>query len=177
MTISGSSQELLILAEKKEAVMLSKDVGGFTESAYTAALFAEEEARGLPHGYIGTEHLLLGLIRADKGIAAKALASLDITLDKVREQIVAAVETGLEEPHGNLVFTPRATKVVKLAGELARQLNYGYVRTEDVLLALIQEAEQASDDHQGLAATILIRLAGSLEAVRTAVLVFVLAPS
>jgi hypothetical protein len=112
---------------------------------------AREEARGLGHGYVGTEHLLLGLIREGEGIAALALTRLNVDADAVRREIEAIVGRIEEPAPETLPFTPRAKKVLALSEREARRLSHGYIGTEHVLLALVREGE-------GLAAQILVKL-------------------
>jgi hypothetical protein len=112
---------------------------------------AREEARGLGHGYVGTEHLLLGLIREGEGVAALALTRLNVDADAVRREIEAIVGRIEEPAPETLPFTPRAKKVLALSEREARRLSHGYIGTEHVLLALVREGE-------GLAAQILVKL-------------------
>jgi hypothetical protein len=112
---------------------------------------AKEEARGLRHNYVGTEHLLLGLIRVEDGAAARALARLNVDADAVRHQIVTIVGPGAEPVAEEPPFTPRAKKVLHLSEREARRLSHGFIGTEHVLLGLIREGE-------GLAAQILWKL-------------------
>jgi hypothetical protein len=112
---------------------------------------AEEEARGLGHNYVGTEHLLLGLAREGEGVAARALARLNVDADAVRREIEAAIGRGAEPVDETPPFTPRAKKVLALAEREARRLSHGYIGTEHLLLALVREGE-------GLAAQILVKL-------------------
>ena len=135
----------------------------FTEKARRVVVYAQEEAKKLNQNYIGTEHLLLGLIREDDGIAAKALESLDVSLDDVREQVEELIGEGTYVPTGHIPFTPRAKKVLELSLREALQLGHNYIGTEHILLGLIREGE-------GVAAQVLLNLGADLEKVRSAVL-------
>lgn len=131
----------------------------FTDRARRAVVLAQEEARGLGHTYIGTEHLLLGLLREDEGLAAKALTSLQITANTVSEEIGRRVGRGSAEPRGHIAFTPRAKKVLELSLREALRLGHNYIGTEHVLLGLAREGE-------GVAAQVLLtRVDGGLEKV------------
>ena len=114
-------------------------------------MLAQEEARHFNHNYIGTEHLLLGLLREDEGVAARALASLNVTLDEVREQVESIVGYGEEGSGGQAPFTPRSKKVLELALREALQLGHNYIGTEHILLGLVRESE-------GVAARVLNNL-------------------
>jgi ATP-dependent Clp protease ATP-binding subunit ClpC len=120
-------------------------------------VLAQEEARLLNHNYIGTEHLLLGLLH--QGVAAQALQYLDISLEAVRAQVKEIVGQGQRAPTGRLPFTPRAKKVLKLSLREARQLGRNYIGTEHILLGLIREGE-------GVAAQVLVKLGADLSRVR-----------
>jgi ATP-dependent Clp protease ATP-binding subunit ClpC len=135
----------------------------FTEKARRVVVYAQEEARMLNQNYIGTEHLLLGLIREQDGIAAKALESLDISLEDVRQQVEELIGRGTYVPTGHIPFTPRAKKVLELSLREALQLGHSYIGTEHVLLGLIREGE-------GVAAQVLLNLGADLEKVRSAVI-------
>ena len=113
----------------------------FTERARRAVVLAQEEARKLDHGYIGTEHLLLGLIHEGEGVAAKTLESLGISLKTVREQVVARVGRGQRPPSGHIPFTERAKRVLELSLRESGQLGHRYIGTEHVLLALLCAVE------------------------------------
>jgi hypothetical protein len=123
----------------------------FTDRAYRAVTMAEAEAAGLRHNYVGTEHLLLGLLGTGDGVAAKVLAGLGVNADEVRSEIEQIIGCGSAAPTGPSPFTPRSKKVLDLATREARRLGHHYVGTEHVLLALVREGE-------GLAAQILGRL-------------------
>ncbi len=135
----------------------------FTEKARRVIVYAQEEARMLNQNYIGTEHLLLGLIREQDGIAAKALESLNISLEDVHQQVEDLIGRGTFVPTGHIPFTPRAKKVLELSLREALQLGHNYIGTEHVLLGLIREGE-------GVAAQVLLNLGADLERVRSAVI-------
>ncbi|MDQ3590501.1 MAG: ATP-dependent Clp protease ATP-binding subunit, partial [Actinomycetota bacterium] len=123
----------------------------FTERARKVVVLAQEEARHFNHNYIGTEHLLLGLLREDEGVAAQALSSLNVTLDEVREQVESIVGYGEEGTGAQAPFTPRSKKVLELALREALQLGHNYIGTEHILLGLVRESE-------GVAARVLSNL-------------------
>ncbi|HET7128054.1 MAG TPA: Clp protease N-terminal domain-containing protein [Gaiellaceae bacterium] len=131
----------------------------FTERARQAVVFAQDEARGLKHNYIGTEHLLLGLLREEEGLAARVLDSLDIALEEVRNRVVVIVGRGEAVPTGQIPFTPRAKKVLELALRESLALDHQYVGTEHILLGLVREPE-------GVAARILLDLGADADRVR-----------
>ena len=108
----------------------------FTDRARRVVVLAQEEARMLNHNYIGTEHLLLGLIHEGEGIGARALESLGVTLNAVREQVQSIVGPSPQAPSGHIPFTPRAKKVLELSMREAIQLNHGYIGTEHILLGM-----------------------------------------
>jgi ATP-dependent Clp protease ATP-binding subunit ClpC len=135
----------------------------FTEKARRVVIYAQEEARMLNQNYIGTEHLLLGLIREQDGIAAKALESLNISLEDVHAQVEELIGRGTYVPNGHIPFTPRAKKVLELSLREALQLGHNYIGTEHILLGLIREGE-------GVAAQVLLNLGADLEKVRSAVI-------
>jgi len=135
----------------------------FTEKARRVVVFAQEEARMLHQNYIGTEHLLLGLIREEDGVAARALESLGINLEDVRNQVEDMVGKGSSMPAGHIPFTPRAKKVLELSLREALQLGHNYIGTEHILLGLIREGE-------GVAAQVLTNLNADLERVRNSVI-------
>jgi Clp amino terminal domain, pathogenicity island component len=132
----------------------------FTERARRVLTYAQEEARSFNHNYIGTEHLLLGLIREGGGVAAKVLRSLGVELDKVRSQVEFIIGRGERMISGEIGLTPRAKKVIELAVDEARRLGHHYIGTEHLLLGLVREGE-------GVAAGVLERLGVNLERVRT----------
>src|SRR5579862_8366280 len=111
----------------------------FTDRARRVVVLAQEEARMLDHNYIGTEHILLGLIHEGTGVAAKALESLDISLDVERQQVEEIIGRGQETPSGHIPFTPRAKKVLELTQREAQQFGHDYIGTEHILLGLIRE--------------------------------------
>ena len=135
----------------------------FTDRARRVVVLAQEEARMLNHGYIGTEHILLGLIHEGEGVAAQALASLGISLDGVREQVQEIIGPGKESPSGHIPFTPRAKKVLELSLREALQLGHNYIGTEHILLGLIREGE-------GVAAQVLVKLGADPSRVRQQVI-------
>ena len=135
----------------------------FTERARRVVVFAQEEARDLNHNYIGTEHLLLGLMRDTDSVAAQTLQELDIGQDAVREQVIEIIGRGQRSPSGHIPFTPRAKKVLELSLREAMQLNHNYIGTEHILLGLVREGE-------GVAAQVLVKLGGSLSRVRDKVI-------
>ncbi|WP_036922413.1 ATP-dependent Clp protease ATP-binding subunit [Propionicicella superfundia] len=135
----------------------------FTDRARRVVVLAQDEARMLDHNYIGTEHILLGLIHEGEGIAAKALESLGITLEAVREQVEDIIGRGQAAPTGHIPFTPRAKKVLELSLREALQINHSYIGTEHILLGLVREGE-------GVAAQVLIKLGTDLPRVRSTVL-------
>jgi hypothetical protein len=135
----------------------------FTERAKQVLVLAQEEARRFNHNYIGTEHLLLGLIREGEGIAAKALAESGIELDAARDAVEYIIGRGDEPVRGDVSLTPRSKKVVELAFGEAHSLGHGYVGTEHLLLGLVREGE-------GIAAGVLESLGAELEGVSRAVL-------
>ena len=110
----------------------------FTDRARRVVVLAQEEARMLSHNYIGTEHILLGLIHEGEGVAAKALESLDISLEAVRAQVEEIIGQGQQAPSGHIPFTPRAKKVLELSLREALQLGHSYIGTEHILLALLE---------------------------------------
>jgi ATP-dependent Clp protease ATP-binding subunit ClpC len=135
----------------------------FTDRARRVVVLAQEEAKQLNHNYIGTEHILLGLIREGDGIAAKALAELSISIDNVREQVQEIIGQGQTAPTGHIPFTPRAKKVLELSLREALQLGHNYIGTEHILLGLIREGE-------GVAAQVLVKLGADLTRVRQTVI-------
>src|SRR2546421_6813788 len=135
----------------------------FTDRARRVVVLAQEEARMLNHGYIGTEHILLGLIHEGGGVAAKALESLGIRLEAVRQQVEEIIGQGQQAPSGHIPFTPRAKKVLELAHREARALGHDYIGTEHILLGLIREGE-------GVAAQVLVKLGADLSRVRQQVI-------
>src|SRR6201746_255423 len=135
----------------------------FTDRARRVVVLAQEEAKMLNHNYIGTEHILLGLIHEGEGVAAKALESLGISLDSVREQVQDIIGQGQQQPTGHIPFTPRAKKVLELSLREALQLGHNYIGTEHTLLGLIREGE-------GVAAQVLVKLGADLSRVRQQVI-------
>jgi len=135
----------------------------FTDRARRVVVLAQEEARMLNHNYIGTEHILLGLIHEGEGVAAKALESLSISLEAVRQQVEEIIGQGQAAPTGHIPFTPRAKKVLELSLREALQLGHNYIGTEHILLGLIREGE-------GVAAQVLVKLGADLSRVRQQVI-------
>jgi ATP-dependent Clp protease ATP-binding subunit ClpC len=136
----------------------------FTDRARRVVVWAQEEARTFNHNYIGTEHLLLGLIREGEGVASKALTAVGIELEMVREELDRRVGRGASQPKGHIPFTPRAKKVLEFSLREALKLGHNYIGTEHVLLGLLREGE-------GVAAQILMtKVTGGLERVETEVL-------
>ncbi|MEN9678919.1 MAG: hypothetical protein RLZ57_48 [Actinomycetota bacterium] len=135
----------------------------FTDRARRVVVLAQEEARMLNHNYIGTEHILLGLIHEGEGVAAKALEGMGISLDGVRGQVEEIIGQGQQAPSGHIPFTPRAKKVLELSLREALQLGHNYIGTEHILLGLIREGE-------GVAAQVLVKLGADLSRVRNTVI-------
>ena len=135
----------------------------FTDRARRVVVLAQEEARLLNHNYIGTEHILLGLIHEGEGVAAKSLESLGISLEAVRAQVEEIIGQGGNSPSGHIPFTPRAKKVLELSLREALQLGHNYIGTEHILLGLIREGE-------GVAAQVLVKLGADLSRVRQQVI-------
>ena len=135
----------------------------FTERARQVVVLAQEEARTLKHNYIGTEHILLGLLREEEGLAARVLESLDITVERVRAQVVRIVGSGEEVTSGQIPFTPRAKKVLELALREAQSMNHNSIGTEHILLGLARE-------NNGVAVQILRDFDATAERIRDAVI-------
>jgi ATP-dependent Clp protease ATP-binding subunit ClpC len=136
----------------------------FTERAKQVVVLAQDEARALRHNYIGTEHILLGLLREEEGLAARVLESLDITVEEVRAQVARIIGQG-EEPivSGQIPFTPRAKKVLELSLREALSLKHNYIGTEHILLGLVRENE-------GVAARILLDFDADAEKIRNEIM-------
>ena len=134
----------------------------FTDRARRVVVLAQEESRLLNHNYIGTEHLLLGMIHEGDGVAAQALRALGVSLERTRAEVLGLIGHGDQPPQGNIPFTPRAKKVLELSLREALQLGHNYIGTEHVLLGLLREGE-------GVAAQILVRQGVDLESARGAV--------
>jgi ATP-dependent Clp protease ATP-binding subunit ClpC len=128
----------------------------FTERARQVVILAQHEARALKHNYIGTEHILLGLLRDPESLAARVLESFDVTVEDVRAQVALIVGYGDEVTTGQIPFTPRATKVLELALRESLSLGHDYIGTEHLLLGLVRENE-------GVAARILVDLDAGAE--------------
>ena len=135
----------------------------FTERARQVVVLAQDEARALKHNYIGTEHILLGLLREEEGLAARVLESLDITVEEVRAQVARIVGQGDEVTTGQIPFTPRAKKVLELALREALSLGHNYIGTEHILLGLVRENE-------GVAARILLDFDADAEKIRNEII-------
>ena len=136
----------------------------FTERAKQVVVLAQEEARALKHNYIGTEHILLGLLREEEGLAARVLESLDVTVEEVRAQVARIIGPG-DEPivSGQIPFTPRAKKVLELSLREALSLKHNYIGTEHILLGLVRENE-------GVAARILVDFDADAETIRNEIM-------
>jgi ATP-dependent Clp protease ATP-binding subunit ClpC len=135
----------------------------FTDRARNVVVLAQDEARMLNHNYIGTEHILLGLIHESQGLAAHALESLGIGLEPARQQVAEIVGRGKKSPSGHIPFTPRAKKILELSLREALQLSHNYIGTEHILLGLIREGE-------GVAVEVLVNLGADLKRVRQEVI-------
>jgi ATP-dependent Clp protease ATP-binding subunit ClpC len=135
----------------------------FTDRARRVVVLAQDEARLLDHNYIGTEHILLGLVHEGEGVAAKAMAALGISLEAVRQQVEQIIGRGQQAPSGHIPFTPRAKKVLELSLRESLQLGHDYIGTEHILLGLLREGE-------GVAAQVLVRLGADLNRVRQEVI-------
>jgi ATP-dependent Clp protease ATP-binding subunit ClpC len=138
----------------------------FTDRARRVVALAKEEAKRLKHNYIGTEHILLGLLHEGEGAAAKALESLGISLDAVRQEVEEIIGQGQQEPSGQIPFTPRAKKVLELSLRESEQLGHDYVGTEHILLGLLREGD-------GVAAQVLVKLGADLSRVRQQVIILI----
>jgi ATP-dependent Clp protease ATP-binding subunit ClpC len=134
----------------------------FTDRARRVVVLAQEESQRLSHNYIGSEHLLLGLLAEQEGVAARALESLNVTLTAAREQVEEIIGPGQQTPHGHIPFTPRAKKILELALREALTMGSEVINTEHLLLGLINEGD-------GVGAQILQRLGATAQAVREAV--------
>jgi ATP-dependent Clp protease ATP-binding subunit ClpA len=135
----------------------------FTDRARRVVVLAQEEARMLDHNYIGTEHILLGLVHEGDGLAARALTELDVSLDAVRDRVEAHIGRGKQPPAGHIPFTPRAKKVLELSLKESLQLGHNHIGTEHILLGLMREGD-------GVAGRVLEELGLSTNAVRQAVI-------
>jgi Clp amino terminal domain, pathogenicity island component len=135
----------------------------FTDRARRVVVLAQDEARRLDHNYIGTEHLLLGLIREGEGVAAKALEALGISLDTVRQQVEQIIGQGQQAPSGHIPFTPRAKKVLELSLRESQQMGHNYIGTEHILLGLIHPGD-------GVARQVLVKLGADPNRVRQQVI-------
>ena len=147
--------EEMLLTGREEPAMFER----FTDRARRVVVVAQEEARKLSHSYIGTEHLLIGLVQEGEGVAAKVLKTFGISAAAVRTQVEEIVGEGSQAPSGHIPFTPRAKKVLELAMREGVRLDHNYIGTEHILLGLIREGE-------GVAAQILVKLGADLGRVR-----------
>src|SRR5215469_16642156 len=136
----------------------------FTDRARRVVVLAQEEARELGHNYIGTEHILLGLLREEEGVAARALAAMGIGLDVVRREVRQIIGPGEGEQASHIPFTPRAKKVLELSLREALTLGHNYIGTEHILLGLVREGE-------GVAAQVLVKMGADLNRVRQEVII------
>jgi hypothetical protein len=134
----------------------------FTDRARRVIVLAQEEARHLNHNYIGTEHLLLGLVHEGEGVAAQALTQLDVSLEAVRAEVTEIIGQGAQAPTGHIPFTPRAKKVLELSLREALELGHNYIGTEHILLGLLREG-------QGVGAQVLVGLGADRDRVRQVV--------
>jgi len=135
----------------------------FTDRARRVVVLAQEEARLLNHNYIGTEHILLGLLHEGEAVSAQALQALGVSLEAVRQQVEEIIGAGQQPPSGHIPFTPRAKKVLELSLREALQLGCDYIGPEHILLGLVREGE-------GVAAQVLVRLGADLNQVRQQVI-------
>ena len=135
----------------------------FTERARRVIILAQEEAKRLNHSAVGTEHILLGIVREGEGVASKVLESLNISPERVRAEIESAIGRGERTPHEEVTFTPRAKKVLELALDEARRLGHNYIGTEHILLGILREG-------QGLALELLRDQGVSSDGLRAAVM-------
>lgn len=135
----------------------------FTERARQVVILAQDNARKRKHNYIGTEHILLGLLKEEEGLAARVLDSLDITYEEVGQQVDRICGSGTEETPSQIPFTPRAKKVLELALREALSLGHNYIGTEHVLLGLVRENE-------GVAARILLDFDADAEKIRNEII-------
>ena len=138
-----------------------------SDHARQVVVMAQEEARQLRHDYIGTEHILLGLLSVPEGLAAEVLEGFEITVERVEADVARIVRAGPEEPSGPIPFTPRAKKVLEQALREALELGYSYVGTEHILLGLLREDETEGEHEAGGLAVALVRECGAApEAIR-----------
>lgn len=141
----------------------------FTERARQVVVLGQDEARAVKHNYIGTEHLLLGLLREEEGLAARVLGALGVTIGTVRAEVVRIVGEGDEVQTGQIPFTPRAKKVLDLSLREALALGHNYIGTEHILLGLVRE-------NQGVASRILVDFGADAEKVRNEVMRYLTTP-
>jgi ATP-dependent Clp protease ATP-binding subunit ClpC len=141
----------------------------FTERARMVPVLAQDEARAFGHNYIGTEHLLIGLLREEEGLAARVLETLGVSLEEVRERVVAIVERGEDRPAGQVPFTPRAKKVLELSLREALSMGHNHIGTEHILLGVVHEGS-------GVGARVLSEMGVEGEAIRREVVTIVGGP-
>jgi ATP-dependent Clp protease ATP-binding subunit ClpC len=135
----------------------------FTDRARRVVVLGQEQARELGHNYIGTEHLLLGILAEGEGVAVSVLGELDVSLETARQQVLEVIGRGKGQPSGHVPFTPRAKKVLELSLREAKSLGHAYIGTEHILLGLIREGD-------GVAAQVLVNLGAELKKVRQQVI-------
>jgi ATP-dependent Clp protease ATP-binding subunit ClpC len=135
----------------------------FTDRARRVVVLAQDEARTLNHNYIGTEHILLGLIREDEGLAARALKALGVSLEETRQRVEDIIGRGVQAQKGHIPFTPRAKKVLELSLREALQLDHNYIGTEHILLGVLREGD-------GVAAQVLVASGVNLDRARQEVI-------
>jgi ATP-dependent Clp protease ATP-binding subunit ClpA len=161
--VASASVSGELLSEPFLEVLSAAMFERFTERARQVVVIAQEEARALQHNYIGTEHILLGLLRVEEGLAARVLVSLGLTLEKVRAQVVRIVAPSGEVTSGQVPFTPRAKKVLELALREALALGHDYIGTEHILLGLVR-------DNEGVAMRVMLDFDAGAEKVRNEVI-------
>src|SRR5215467_10845995 len=122
----------------------------FTTSARRAVVLSQEEAARLKHNYIGTEHIVLGLLGEPEGLASRVLAGLGMSLEDARQEVADMVAPGTTDPTGHIPFTPRAKKTLELALREALQLNHDYIGTEHILLGILTQGERAGQEEEGV---------------------------
>jgi ATP-dependent Clp protease ATP-binding subunit ClpC len=155
----GGAKNLLLRLDPPELALGGRMFEQFTDQARRVVVLAQEEARRLNHNYIGTEHLLLGLLAEGEGVAAKALESFDISLEAGRAQVQERIGQGSSGPTGHIPFTPRAKKVLELSLREALQLGHNSIGTEHLLLGILREG-------QGVAAQVLVGFGADYARVR-----------
>jgi ATP-dependent Clp protease ATP-binding subunit ClpA len=158
LTVQRTGGQVLLNGARRRAMFER-----FTDRARRVVVLAQDEARRLDHNYIGTEHILLGLIDEGTGVAARALESLGVNLAAVRQQVEEIIGRGQQTPSGHIPFTPRAKKVLELSLRESQQLGHNYIGTEHILLGLLREGD-------GVAAQVLVKLGADLNRVRQQVI-------